>query len=838
MQRLFHRSDFPARTVLLVVAALVTSVQIAGIAVVADSAAEFSSLLDQLEQSKTAEERGFDQMWHGTDSPGKRVVQMLGSCQTWDPYGTPALRKAVLSRWRKRFAKEGGDMLHGLVPAEAMPGRVAVQAGEVRFARDIGQMHNQFFLSNSRLYELGAMDGSFPPSGFMLGDQSGVWVGPLKALDGFGFVLRQSGKPARRLDRCQDFSHDFASCTFRYEFGDYEVTRTDFPATETPALFSRLTLRNQLAEERIIEVDFVANINVRPDWRTAGQNKQQNDLDVIESQSGFVRAFDPHFPQSMVVLGAHDAVPEVRIEDARATLSYRVKIPPTTTVELNCLIRAGIANDNRKWAEEFRELAARSEAELKNRKEKVSAGQKNGVQFTCSDRRLREAFLLGKANLQLLTADCRPHFPDVYLMAGVPVYPRLFACDSCLSLPGVTAVGFWPEARGTLRCLAAQARKYESLVPHESATDGSLIGPSNSQETTQFIAACAQYLRWSADTRLAAELYPLLIDAWRAHRKKFVSGDYPAGNALIETRGMGARKIDAASWQYAALASLAEVAQALGKKEEAENWHREAGRLSARIRRDWWMPGEKMWADSLDAKDLPKHQGLWSVAFPLLAEIGTAEQTSLTLDGLQSGWINQWGGVHTREADISRQGSGVVTTGVIAEAAFAYRRDDLGLRLLKMNSEASRQDRMPGAFTEMIPPGGSDFAQLWSVGPFLAAVVEGLGGIHPRAFDHELELCPQLPEGLEWMTLDNIEIGDHKVSLDVRRENRRIVVSLAHRSGSAPLKVVFVPVNQSAEVVVNGKSEIPAIQRLERLDRNVRVITHAVAAGSTISFTD
>jgi hypothetical protein len=154
----------------------------------ADDRPDFLSLLGQLEHAKTSWERGFDQMPHGSDSVGKRVVQLLGSAETWGPYGTPALRQAVIARWRKRWAKEGEAMLHGLRLAKASAGRVALEAGDIRFARDVSTMRSQFLLSNGKLFELAGMDGSFPPSGFMLGDQSGV-CGPDRSRRSMPFRL-------------------------------------------------------------------------------------------------------------------------------------------------------------------------------------------------------------------------------------------------------------------------------------------------------------------------------------------------------------------------------------------------------------------------------------------------------------------------------------------------------------------------------------------------------------------------------------------------------------------------------------------------------------------------
>ncbi len=802
----------------------------------ADSPAEFPAVLDQVENAKTHEELGFDQFTNGNDSPGKRMVRMLGSPEIWDPYGSAKLRKTFIARLRKRWDAQGEGLLLGLAPRTAVPGRVEVNWAGMQIARDIEKMRRQFFLNNGRLYELGAMDGSFPPSGFMLGSQSGVWAPPNKALDAFGFVFRERGRAPWRLEDCTRFSHDFATATFAFSSNGWTVTRTDFPAAAEPSLFCRLTIANDAKAERGLDVDFVADVNIRPDWRTSAQKAGQNDLDVIESREGVVRAWDANLPRSMIVLGANQAATQIKIDDARATLTYHVTIPGGGKVELVFLIQTGLEISNLRPAAGFSKMMERWQSELESRRKRVAEQVDSGVRFKCSDTSLTEAFALAKANLVLLTADCRPHFPDVYLMAGVPVYPRLFACDSCISLPGATAAGLLAQAKGTLSCLAFQARKYKSLVPHESATDGTLIGPSNSQETTQFIATAAHYLRWTCDRRFAAELYPLLSSAMAAHRTKFARDVYPAGAALIETRGMGPHKIDAACWQYAAFVGLAEVAELLAKEQDARTWRAQAATYKAALQRDWWMPQEKMWADSLDDQKSTKLDGLWSVVFPQITEAASASQAQQTMDGLAEGWINQWGGVHTRQADISQQGSGVVTTGVFAQAAFAQLRGELGLRLLLQNAQAPRQDRMPGAFTEMIPAGGSDFAQLWSAGPFLAAVVEGLAGIRPNAAAHELELSPQLPAGLTWMTLENVRIGEHELRLDVRRQENITTTTLTHTKGPAALSIVFIPSNQQLEMNLNGKPANFTSLRINRLDQNMKVIKHAVPPAGKATF--
>lgn len=779
--------------------------QIDNFSLPAASTDAFLTMLDELEAASTPALRGFDQGINSFNNIGNRVVAMVGSAETWDAYGTPELRAGVIARWRTRYAVEGPAMLRGLVTSTDLPGRASVNAGSVHLERGLSDMRKPYFLNNGLLYEMGSMDGAFPPMAFMLGDQSGVWTPPVKALDGFGFVVRESGATNWQLRDCTKFSHDFASATFKFASNGWAAERLDFPATNRSGLFSRLTLSNLTVNARTIDVDFVGRVNIRPDWRTTAQNDQQNTLDVIEVAEGLLRAWDPNLARSLVIVGADRAPNAININEPSVTMTHHLNVPGGSSVTLNFLVLGGFALGDANALQSFRDLIARSDAELTAARFRMSDRIATGVNFSCSDSRLAEAFVLAKANLVLLTADYRPYFPDVFLSAGVPVYPRLFANDSCMSAPGAMAGGFTKEARGTLACLAAQAQSHGALTPHESATDARLIGPANAQETPQFIATCARYLRWSSDRNFISTLYPLLKSAVTAQRAKDTDGDgYPEGSALIEAPGMGSERLDAACWQYAALAALAEMATELGHTADASSFFSEAASLRTAIQRDWWVPTNAMWADSLGSANQPMFAGVWSIVFPLLTGVATREQAQLTLAGLQSGWVNQWGGVHTRKADISGDASGVVTTELFARAAFAHGQPEFGVRLLQLAAEAPRQARLPGGMNETIPPGGSDFVQLWSAGPFLEAVVEGLAGVLPSAAPHQADFVPQLPSGLASWKLEHIRAGEHEFTLGHRRTGSRNIASLKHESGPVPFNVRFFSAT-NAEFSVDGR---------------------------------
>jgi hypothetical protein len=767
---------------------------------------EFLAMLDELEAAGTPTLRGFDQGINSFNNIGNRVVAMVGSAETWDAYGTPALRNAVITRWRNRWDAEGAAMLRGLNPPKPLPGHVALEAANIRIERSVANIRTPFFLNNGRLFELGAMDGNFPPMAFMLGDQSGIWAPPVKALDGFSFVVRESGAPDWPLVETTEFSHDFASATFGYATNGWRATRLDFPAEKEPALFSRLTLTNTSANARNIEVDFMARVNIRPDWRTFAQSNQLNDLDIIEVTNGLVRAWDRNLTNSLTIVGTDRAVDSINVRDATVTLTRRVAVPAGSAVTLNFLVLAVLDPVDANAAQTFRDLAQWSDIQLASARNRKAGRISNGVSFSCSDARLTEAFVLAKANLALLTADYRPHFPDVFLAAGIPVYPRLFANDSCISLPGAMAAGLTMESRGTLSCLAAQARMDGGLVPHESANDSKRIGRANAQETPQFIATCARYLRWSNDRTFLTSVYPLLKDAVTAQRAKDTDDDgYPEGSALIETPGGGPERLDAACWQYAALAGLAQIATDLGEPADAAALNTEAASLRAAIQRDWWMPTNAIWADSIGTTNQPLSAGVWSVVFPLLTGVATAEQAESTLDALRQGWVNQWGGVHTRAPDISNTGSGVVTTDLFAAAAFAHGQPDFGLRLLRLAANAPRQARMPGGFSETIPPGGSDPVQLWSAGPFLEAVIEGLAGVQPEAQHHRADFIPKLPPGIEGFKLEHLRIGEHEFTLEQKRNGYQNIATVTHHRGPVAFTTRFFS-SSNALFTLNGRN--------------------------------
>lgn len=790
----------------------------------------FETLLDSLQKEPDPYRRGNDGLLRDATGTGKRIISLIGRPDTYDPFGTQALRDKVIDRWRRRWRDEGIAFLDGLKERHPFQGRQESNIGNIHLIKDMPDIQTFFYLAGGKMYEIGSMDGTFPPLGRLMGDQSGIWAHPIKVLDGFTYKILEDEQEPWSLTNCRYFTHQFSSGSFHFTRSDLQATRQDFVAENESAFYSRLTIENKTDRPRKLDLQFSASVNIRPSWRSA----IQNDLDIIEYQDGLVWATDPKIENGSAMFGTSQVPIEHNIEDNVVTLTYSVDLPASGKITLTFLVLAGSQADR----DRFLDLENRGDESLAQKDSIYQEKIFDGVQFRCSDKMVTDAFYLAKANLLMMSGDIRPYFPASYLYAGIPVYTQLFSNDTSYSIPGAAAAGFGDVARGTLECLAKLTQETSGWVPHETATDGTIVGQGNVQETPQFIAACWKYYQWKGDKTFLEKIYPLCKQSLEFALKRFdQDGDgYLEGTGLIEVSGMGPKKIDGACHLYEAYQGLAGMAYSLGLNEDAKDYRESALALKERFNRDWWNADKQMWADSLKADGSQRLDGYWSVIFPMLTGIADPEKAQIALDRIEREWVNQWGGVHTWQRDISGQGSGVVTTNLFATSAFLNGHADFGWKMLELAAQAPLQERMLGGFVEMIPPGESCFIQLWSFAPFIEAIMEGLAGIKPQAEAHQVEVFPKLPSGLDSYALQNIQIGDHRLDLSHQKDGTRVVTTIAHKSGSVPLTCAFhVLWQEQQKIIVNEKTTHPRIEPLEFIGNDVASVDCIIQPGETVN---
>ena len=757
-------------------------------------------LLEMLEQEPNEWERGTDLFLNEIPKPADEIITMIGHPDGYDPSGTEKLRQSVINRWKKRLEVEGIKWLKGLNYRKALLGRQKAKIGDIEISNQNVDMGNFFCMTGQKAYLIGAMDGSFRPVGRLLGDEGGFWAPPTKLLDGFLITVNEKDRLSWRLDNCTNFQHQFSHNQFLYQKSDLIITRRDFVIEEQPGLFSQLTIRNLENKKRKITIDWQSRVNIRPAWRS----DLTNDIDIISYHQGLIKASDASQLGEKLIFGSITPPVKHELDENLATLSYSLDLPAKGESSLSFLfLKLGSDADNQKFLQTFDQQSQLLEQKARTYQEIAF----DGVQFSCSDPEITSSFILSKLNLHMLRLDLRPSLPDVCFFAGYPNYARVFGCDTFYSTPGANGVGFSDAVAGVLKTLSASRENPHGMpsgpVPHEISTSNRLIGIANSQEPPQFIWSCLQHFRWTGDQQFLEQIYPVCqqsISFLKNHRNMDRYG-YVEGNGLIEAPGAGGKTLEATCYLYSAYTSLAEMSAALGKTDYSNDYKEKAERLKETFNQQWWNQQEQMWATALEADGKQRMKNFWSVIFPMETKLATPEKAIVVLNRIQQEWVNQWGGVHTRQEDISQQGSGVVTTNLFGLVGFQYGLSEFGWQMTQNASLAPRQDRMPGGFVEVIPPGQSNFMQLWSVGPFINMIIQGLGGIEPNASKNQVRVSPSLPNGLSELNFERLQIGKHTLSFSHQLRGKMIETVITHHQGEEPLDIIFSIKNEEVDTI-------------------------------------
>ena len=788
----------------------------------------FDILLDALQKERRPHRRGGHHYLFSSPGIADRVIALIGRPHTYDPLGTAAHRNAVIERWRRDWKAQGKSFLRGLAEHKPLAGKQTLHLGNERITKNMEDMDAWFYIAGRKLYQMGTMTGDYPPLARLLGDQSGIWALPIKVMDGLQFSISEEGQEPWMSIGCRDFEHDFASCTFNYSRNGLSVSRRDFIAENEPALFSTVTIRNETKKPRKITLQFLGLVNIRPAWGTA----MPNDLDVIEYQDGAISAFDSGKKEKWgVVFGSTREPVNHTIRDNKGILAYSLKLPPSKSTELTFLVLAEPEKGVEVARKKFRALVGQAEKIWAQKKRLYEEKILSGVQFDCSDKNVVNAFKCAKANVLMMTADIRSCFELPFLLAGIPDYAELFANDSVYSTTGVCAGGFKEVAEGTLKALGHYARKQGGRVPHEVVPNGKIVSRGNVQETSQFVFACGQYSRWTKDNEFLKEIYPLCRQCIRFTLENYDRDNdmYPEGQGLMEVASMTKENIDAAVYLYAALDAMAGMAKRLGRNEESSKYRSQATDLKKRFNKDWWNAKERMWADALDTDGSQQMFGLPGVVFPMETGIADPEKADAALKRIRKDWVNTWiiggkpwnGGFNTCPAHNNN----------LAIGAFNYGHVATGWERLVLTARVPLEFKMLGAYKNTAP-GADDLLQLWCFGPYLEAVIMGLVGVHPVASEHRVEIFPQLPAELDYYSLRDIEIGEHKLDVDWKRDGKSNVFTIDHTDGPRDLNVLFrIASKDGRSMTVNGKS-IPS-EKEEFRGADTRKVKLSLSPGET-----
>ena len=707
--------------------------------------------------------------------------------------------------------------------------------------------------ASERVKLIGSLDGLFPAFGHhQEREMGGLWLHPVKLLDGFWMKLRDL--KADNVDTwmiADGFENRPEGNSFHYGSGlghtRLSIERRQLAPEGAAGLVVRWLIHNHAAEPGQARLRFLARSGFQPVWfsDTVGLHKGGQDQGCWDEAAGVAILRDQVHPWFAAVAASMKPVavtladlpcPQTVSQDGLSLqLDFDLLLPPGETAldifiagsfssEADCLAQLALLRV-RDWAEE---KEARYQALLSQCR----------LSGTAPD--FCEVFDWVKVNTDWLIQDAGPYGRG--LTAGLPEYPWWFGCDNCYALQGVLALGDYRLCRDTLALLLRYSRQHNGngRILHEVTTGGVCANPGNTQETAHFLLIVHLYYQYSGDLAFLKEAYDYLALSVHWIEAQDTDGDlFPSGYGIIEIAGLKSEMIDSAVYTACAYQCFADISRALGRAEEAAPWAEKAARLRAAINSALWDEEEGLYCDAYTsyAEVLATRHNILGRLSPHREALAQTRLDKLLAqkkalgEETQSGWLINYNWVintpmeagiaapdkaqralqrmHTPEF-LAREGlylntaesSAVMTisTGAMAVAQARYGQSDRALdlvsRVLKTFSAAT-----PGCVYEMSPDYGC-FVQAWTAYAVMVPVIRYFFGVQPDHFEGRLLIAPRMPFSWTEVSLSAVPLIGGSLDIGYHKQEKGQALTLG---GRCALPVwVSIPARESWSI--NGTS--------------------------------
>ena len=461
-----------------------------------------------------------------------------------------------------------------------------------------------------------------------------------------------------------------------------------------------------------------------------------------------------------------------------------------------------------------------------------------------SNQRFDEWLDRSSSDLQMMVTET-PH--GLYPYAGVPWFSTVFGRDGILT--AYETLWLDPSlARGVLAFLAAtQARE---VIPEKDAEPGKIVHELRKGEmaalgevpfgsyygtidaTPLFVVLAGAYWRRTADRAFIASIWPNVeralawIDDYgdldgdgfveysrRSRNGLTAQGWKDSVDSIFHRDGTLAEGpvalCEVQSYVYAARRQAAELAHMLDQPEQAERLERQAEELRESFERAFWCEDLSTYALALDGEKRRCEVRASNAGHCLFAGIASPPRAwrvthTLLNESSFSGW-----GIRTLDANEARynpmsyhNGSVWPHDNAVASLGIArYGRKDATVKVLAGLFDASLHfdlHRMPELFCgfRQRPHEGPTLypvacaPQAWAAGSvfLLLQACLGLDVDAPN-----MRIClerPELPDGIDRVTIRNLQIGEASVDLVLHRHDKDVGVHLERREGEVEVVVV------------------------------------------------
>lgn len=725
-----------------------------------------------------------------------------------------------------------------------------------------GQNKNQQYITaGDRTYLIGTQDGNFPDLGrHVKGEMGGLWLHPIKLIDGF-WVKITDGKNTKWLSEANEFINYPYGNTLKYSevLDGINIERFQFCPDGQLGCVIQFTISNNSSTKKNLNFEFAVKTDLSPVWLSEEIGiKDSSDKATWDASNNFFIATDESNPW-FAIWGASLASSDQSIAkgnvaektigkgiDATSSCNISIKKNGSTTITF---IIAGSAKNKDEAVNAYQHLTKNS-AELLEKKKQHYSSIINRAKIQIPNQSLQEVYNWIKVNDEWLIRDV----PEIGrgLAAGYPEYPWWFGCDSTYSLQAIMASGDFDLAKQTMRLLKNQSMKKNGngRIIHEVSTNGVVYNPGNTQETAHFIMVAEKLFRWTGDLEFIKEMYPVMKMGlrWLLSDMDQNRNLFPEGYGIMEVYGLNAELIDVAVYTQQALKATAYVAGILNEPRDQKHYEELASDLEAKINKDFWDDAEGSYCDFYGTREqaISAAEGAitqkkrdedqneetkkgiafyeqlkqkfaampdiskgwitnknWVINTPMETGIAPKEKAIALLDKIRKENVGEWG---PYLAANERNAMMTISTGVQAVAEAKYGRINEALWYVDKIVQTFNRV-LPGSISEMMPDYG-DFTQAWTSYGIVVPLIEYVFGIQPDAYAKTIVFEPQIPDGWNHISVENLPVGRNIISFSRTKTGKGIEYSV---NGTESWKMILkLKDSPGAKYLLNGK-EVPLI---------------------------
>ncbi|WP_051287014.1 alpha-L-rhamnosidase-related protein [Algoriphagus mannitolivorans] len=476
-----------------------------------------------------------------------------------------------------------------------------------------------FVAAGDRVYLIGHQNGTFPDMGWHVeGEMGGIWLHPIKLMDGFTASLSLEGK-VHCLDQAESFTnYPFSNLLqFKPQGSGVEVDRLQFVPDGREGMTVLYRIKNVDKSEKTIQFQFNAFVDLSPVWLGERSGMvDQADVIAFDEVTQTFTAKDQGNPW-FTVWGTAEGV---SISPEEATCMYSPKgngasagftlevILPAGSEKIIPIYIAGSTESELKASQTLVDLRKNLSQDWFAKKQRFeSFAQLSEIQIP--DKDLQQTFQWIKYNTDWLVREV----PGIGrgFGAGLQDYPWWFGVDTEYTVQGLIATGRKDLVYDALELIHNLSEKENGngRIVHEVSTNGVVFNPGNINETPQWASTVWEVYRWTGDRDLLEKYFPSIEKGlkWLMEENDKDGNLLPDGYGMMEIHGLKSEMIDVAVYTQKAFRDAAKMAEILGKTQLSKSYQHTADQLAQKINADFWVEEFGSYADFIGTAEEAIH---------------------------------------------------------------------------------------------------------------------------------------------------------------------------------------------------------------------------------------